>query len=202
MPHKDAKPGHLFQGIPLGPESQSAGRLIGQQIVSEAREAAEAREAQGHCPQCGSGEFTEYRADKAPGASRTHRKPIIAAGAAVVVAAAIVGGLWLWNGDESTSHADPNAVKACQNLRIALTEASGRAFVVASRLGQAAANDDATYQSFAGEIELANSRWQTVFYQGPNAPEGEWSAFTAAIDQLQDTCKTEMGVTLGRHRYG
>jgi hypothetical protein len=51
----------LTDGIPLTPELQSAGRLIGQQILAGEQEDTEVREALSHCPQCGSGHFTESR---------------------------------------------------------------------------------------------------------------------------------------------
>jgi hypothetical protein len=61
MPHHAGSRSHLTDGIPLTPELQSAARLIGEQIVTGAQEDAEVREALGHCPQCGSGNFTELR---------------------------------------------------------------------------------------------------------------------------------------------
>ena len=70
MPRKEPRSGHLFEGIPLGPETQSVAILISQQIASEARDDAEVRQALSHCPQCGSNEFKEYRADRVPGASQ------------------------------------------------------------------------------------------------------------------------------------
>ena len=45
---------------------QSAAHLIGEQIISGAEWDAEVRAALSHCPQCGSGRFTEYRADGNP----------------------------------------------------------------------------------------------------------------------------------------
>jgi hypothetical protein len=61
MPAKGRASGHLIDGIELTPHLQSAAGLIGHQIVSEADDDAEVREALSHCPQCGSATFTEYR---------------------------------------------------------------------------------------------------------------------------------------------
>ena len=68
LPRKEPRSGHLPEGIPLGPESQSAARMIGQQVVSGSVEGGEVREALSHCPQCGSGEFTEHRVGRPAGA--------------------------------------------------------------------------------------------------------------------------------------
>ena len=54
--------GYLTEGIELTPHLQSAAHLIGEQIMTGAEEDAEVRSALSHCPQCGSGHFTEYRA--------------------------------------------------------------------------------------------------------------------------------------------
>jgi hypothetical protein len=64
MPRRSGSRRHLTDGIPLTPELQSAGRLIGEQIVAGAQEDVEVREALAHCPQCGSGHFTESRASR------------------------------------------------------------------------------------------------------------------------------------------
>ena len=67
MPTKEPGGGHLTEGIELTPHLQSAAHLIGEQIMSGAEAYAEVREALSHCPQCGSGHFTEYRAEPASG---------------------------------------------------------------------------------------------------------------------------------------
>jgi hypothetical protein len=64
MPRRRGSRRHLTDGIPLTPELQSAGHLIGEQIVAGAQEDAEVRAALGHCPQCGSGLFTESRVSR------------------------------------------------------------------------------------------------------------------------------------------
>jgi hypothetical protein len=61
MPSKEPHP-HLSGGIELTPHLQSAAHLVGEQIVSGAEGDAAFRAALRHCPQCGSGHFTEYRA--------------------------------------------------------------------------------------------------------------------------------------------
>jgi hypothetical protein len=66
MPHKEPR-AHFSGGIELTPHLQSAAHLVGEQIMSGAEEDAEFREALSHCPQCGSGHFTEYRAEENPG---------------------------------------------------------------------------------------------------------------------------------------
>jgi hypothetical protein len=60
MPHKEPHQ-HLSGGLELTPHLQSAARLVAEQVVSGAEGDAEVREALSHCPQCGSGHFTEYR---------------------------------------------------------------------------------------------------------------------------------------------
>lgn len=62
MPQKQHT-GHLGEGIELTPHLQSAAHLVGEQIVAAGAGDAEVTEALSHCPQCGSGRFTEYRAD-------------------------------------------------------------------------------------------------------------------------------------------
>jgi hypothetical protein len=54
----------MTEGIPLTAELQSAAHLIGEQIVTGAEEDVEVREALAHCPQCGSGHFTESRVSR------------------------------------------------------------------------------------------------------------------------------------------
>jgi len=66
MPHQEPH-GHLSEGIELTPHLQSAAHLLGEQMVSGAEGDAEVREALSHCPQCGSGHFTEYGADESQG---------------------------------------------------------------------------------------------------------------------------------------
>lgn len=61
MPQKERRVGH--GGIELTPHLQSAALMIGDQITRSVEEDVEVREALSHCPQCGSGHFTEYRAD-------------------------------------------------------------------------------------------------------------------------------------------
>ena len=51
-------------GIELTPHLQSAAHLMSEQVMSSAEDDIEVREALSHCPQCGSGYFTEYRADE------------------------------------------------------------------------------------------------------------------------------------------
>lgn len=63
MPHKEPH-AHLSEGIELTPHFQSAAHLVGEQILSGAEGDAEVREALSHCPQCGSGHYTEFRADE------------------------------------------------------------------------------------------------------------------------------------------
>ena len=48
------------KGFAIG-ELYSASRLLSSQFRAGAREEAEARDAFAHCPQCGSGNFTEFR---------------------------------------------------------------------------------------------------------------------------------------------
>jgi hypothetical protein len=62
MPERERARGRTAGGIELTPHLQSAARLIGEQVISGAEEDAEVRRALGHCPQCGSGRFTDYRA--------------------------------------------------------------------------------------------------------------------------------------------
>jgi ribosomal protein S27AE len=62
MPKKGHS-GHLNEGIELTPHLQSAAHLMGEQALATGAADAEVREALSHCPQCGSGHFTEYRAD-------------------------------------------------------------------------------------------------------------------------------------------
>jgi len=64
MPKKKHS-GHLNEGIELTPHLQSAAHLMGEQAAAAGAADAEVREALSHCPQCGSGHFTEYRADPA-----------------------------------------------------------------------------------------------------------------------------------------
>lgn len=64
MPQKEHT-GHHGEGIELTPHLQSAAHLMGQQALAAGAADAEVREALGHCPQCGSGHFSEYRADTA-----------------------------------------------------------------------------------------------------------------------------------------
>ena len=64
MPHQEHS-GHLGEGIELTPHLQSAAHLMGEQAVADAVSDAQVREALSHCPQCGSGHFTEYRAESA-----------------------------------------------------------------------------------------------------------------------------------------
>ena len=66
MPHKGPH-AHFSEGIELTPHLQSAAYLIGEQTMSDAEGDAEVKEALSHSPQCGSGHFTEYRADQNPG---------------------------------------------------------------------------------------------------------------------------------------
>jgi hypothetical protein len=61
MPRKKPR-AHFSEGIELTPHLQSAAHLVGEQIMSGAEGDAEVREALSHCPQCGSGHFTDYRA--------------------------------------------------------------------------------------------------------------------------------------------
>jgi hypothetical protein len=63
MPQKEHY-GHENDGIELTPHLQSAAHLIGQQVLSAAEDNTEVREALSHCPQCGSGHYTEHRGDK------------------------------------------------------------------------------------------------------------------------------------------
>ena len=63
MPHSGPWYGHLGEGIELTPHLQAAAHMIGEQVSSAAEEDTEVKEALSHCPQCGSGHFTEYRAD-------------------------------------------------------------------------------------------------------------------------------------------
>ena len=51
-------------GIELTPHLQSAAHLMSEQVMSSAEDDIEVREALSHCPQRGSGHFTEYRADE------------------------------------------------------------------------------------------------------------------------------------------
>jgi hypothetical protein len=60
MPHKE-RAGHANGGIELTPHLQSAAHLMGEQALAAGSADAEVREALSHCPQCGSGHFTEYR---------------------------------------------------------------------------------------------------------------------------------------------
>ena len=64
MPQKEHT-GDLGGGIELTPHLQSAAHLMGEQALDAGAADAEVREALSHCPQCGSGYFTEYRADPA-----------------------------------------------------------------------------------------------------------------------------------------
>jgi hypothetical protein len=50
-------------GIELTPHLQSAAHLIGQQILSAAEQNMEVHQALSHCPQCGSGNYIDYRGD-------------------------------------------------------------------------------------------------------------------------------------------
>jgi hypothetical protein len=60
MPHKQHA-GHVEDGIELTPHLQAAAHLMGEQALAAGSADAEVREALSHCPQCGSGHFTEYR---------------------------------------------------------------------------------------------------------------------------------------------
>jgi hypothetical protein len=62
MPRKEPHQ-HLSGGIELTPHLQSAAHLLGEQVVSGAVADAAVSQALSHCPQCGSGHFTEYRAE-------------------------------------------------------------------------------------------------------------------------------------------
>jgi hypothetical protein len=64
MPQKQHA-SHVDVGIELTPHLQSAAHLMGGQTLAAGAADAEVREALGHCPQCGSGHFTDYRADPA-----------------------------------------------------------------------------------------------------------------------------------------
>lgn len=65
MPHKKPR-AHFSEAIELTPHLQSAAHLVGEQIMSEAEGDAEVREALSHCPQCGSGHFTDYLPSENP----------------------------------------------------------------------------------------------------------------------------------------
>lgn len=67
MPEREPERGRRTGGIELTPHLQSAAHLIGEQIMNGAEQDAQVREALGHCPQCGSGRFTEYRAEAGSG---------------------------------------------------------------------------------------------------------------------------------------
>jgi ribosomal protein S27AE len=64
-PQREPRHWHFNEGIDLTPHMQSAAHLVGEQIMADAEENAEVWEAMSHCPQCGSGHFTEYRSDEA-----------------------------------------------------------------------------------------------------------------------------------------
>jgi hypothetical protein len=64
MPSRKPGHGHQTEGIELTPHLQSAARLIGEQVVASAEVDAEVTSALSHCPQCGSGRFTDFRADR------------------------------------------------------------------------------------------------------------------------------------------
>jgi formate dehydrogenase maturation protein FdhE len=53
-------------GIGFTPQLQPAAHLIAQQINAEIQDEAEVWAALGHCPQCGSGHFTEFRVGQTP----------------------------------------------------------------------------------------------------------------------------------------
>jgi hypothetical protein len=65
MPHKEPH-ARFSEGIELTPHLQSAAHLVGEQILIGAEGDAEIKEALSHCPQCGSGHYTEFRADQNP----------------------------------------------------------------------------------------------------------------------------------------
>ena len=60
MPRHSGNPKPRNRGVPIG-ELYAASRLLSTQSVARAQEDAEVREALAHCPQCGSGHFTESR---------------------------------------------------------------------------------------------------------------------------------------------
>ena len=60
MPLHSGNPRPRSKGIPIG-ELYAASRLLSSQSVARSQEGAEVREALAHCPQCGSGDFTESR---------------------------------------------------------------------------------------------------------------------------------------------
>ena len=64
MPGREPARGRLTEGIELTPHLQSAAHLIGEQVMNGAEQDVEVRQALGHCPQCGYGPFTEYRAEE------------------------------------------------------------------------------------------------------------------------------------------
>lgn len=61
MPRHGEGPGPRSSGVPLAPEMYSAARMMSDQMMAGAREDAEVQEALSHCPQCGSGHYTEFR---------------------------------------------------------------------------------------------------------------------------------------------
>jgi hypothetical protein len=67
MPTKESHHLYFGEGIALTPNVQSAAHLIGEQIESARAGDNEVREAFSHCAQCGSGHYTEYRAEPPSG---------------------------------------------------------------------------------------------------------------------------------------
>jgi hypothetical protein len=63
MPNKDHATSHLINGSDLRVARYPDVRAMQDEVEAAAEDDIEVREALAHCPQCGSGHFTEYRAE-------------------------------------------------------------------------------------------------------------------------------------------
>jgi hypothetical protein len=61
MPRHVGNPAPRNKGVAAVGELYSAARLLSKQFTAGAQEEAEVRDALAHCPQCGSGQFAEFR---------------------------------------------------------------------------------------------------------------------------------------------
>ena len=66
LPHKEHARSHLVNGAVLRAARYPDIRVIHDQVEGATGDDIEVREALAHCPQCGSGHFTEYRAEGPP----------------------------------------------------------------------------------------------------------------------------------------